>query len=697
MKKLLIFIIIITASQVHAQINLNDYPGLMSEGEMPQSFRDGFTSDKKSEDDTFMKTLFQSGKVVYGTSLNRYLDTILGNLLVNNAQLRDEISLFVVKSPNVNAYATTRGYIFVNTGLLAQATNEAEIAFILAHEIVHIADKHEMKLEKNGDFNHYLNYHNRSRENENDADRYALQRYYASSKYSYKAMEGVFDVLQYGYLPFDNLPFKRSMVETGFYTFPDKYYLENVKPIRSREDYIDTLSTHPNILKRRTAAKNICDTKNDEGRLAFVQSKDLFDQIQSIARLECIHQYLIRHDYGNAYYNAYVLAQTSMPENSYLQNAMAIAVYGLSKHKQGGSLREVLPRPSDIEGEKQQIYHFFGELSRQELNVLAIRLLWQAYKKSSGNEHLLAMCADAIKDMLGKNKLNLNDFSDYPANAEITEEGGSAIDTTTQNASQSKYDRIKSTSITKVKPSEKFKTVNYMLVDLKQDEGFVALVQQTKNDMEDESIINLVQSASNKGIGNNGILFLEPFYQFVKDYNVVAKKSAAGKKEIANVIKKGTRKLDMNATIIEKKQLVTFTTDQYNQYSKIMDWLQDVYNISENMVFYRNNEMKQIASDLNCKYISLVSITMTNGRYLSYDKFQDLAFSIICPVVAPAYITKFFFPRRESQISVNVIEIETGKVFFAQRNNINATASQAGLVNAYLYDCLYQIKKGGNK
>ncbi len=77
-----------------------------------------------------MIPLFQSGKVVYGTSLNRYLDAILDNLLVNDAQLRSQISLFVVKSPNVNAYATTQGYIFVNTGLLAQATNEAEIAFM---------------------------------------------------------------------------------------------------------------------------------------------------------------------------------------------------------------------------------------------------------------------------------------------------------------------------------------------------------------------------------------------------------------------------------------------------------------------------------------------------------------------------------------------------------------------------------------
>ncbi|MDR2406780.1 MAG: M48 family metallopeptidase [Bacteroidales bacterium] len=697
MRNLLSCIIILTSIIItQAQTNLNSYSGLLSEGTIPDVFHNTFTLSDKDEDVLLLKNLFQSGQVLYGTALNQYLDNIMDNLLANDPQLRKQITVFVVRSSGVNASATRQGYIFVNVGLLAQATNEAEIAFILAHEIVHIADKHDaIKLEKNKNLNYYLSYHNRSREQENEADRYALQRYFASSNYSYKAIDGAFDILQYGYLPFDNLPFKRSFVETDFYTFDDKYYLENIKPVRSREDYIDTLSTHPNILKRRTAAKNIYETKNDEGRLTFVQSQELFNQMQTLARFECIHQYLINHNYGQAYYNAYVLAQT-MPENTYLQNAMAIAIYGLSKHKQQGSLREILPRHANIEGEIQQIHFFFGEISRPELNVLAIRSLWKAYKNDPNNKLLLSMCENAIKDMTGKNKLNLNDFSDYPAGTEIIEETVATVDTVS-NAAQNKYDRIKKAPITKVKPSERFKTVNYMLVDIKNDEDFVRLVQETKDKMEDENVMNIIRSENKEGIGNNGMLLLEPYYQFVRDYETVHGKTTTGRKKLTKAVKTSVKKLNINGTFIEKDQFATYTTTQYNQYCRIMDWLDDVYSIENDMIFYQNEEIRQVATELDCKYITLTGVTISSGKFLSFNKFQDLTFSILCPIVAPAYLSKFFLARRKSKITFMVIEIETGKVFFSRQNTIGNATSQTALVNAYIYNYLYQVKKGEKK
>ncbi|MDR0602877.1 MAG: M48 family metallopeptidase [Bacteroidales bacterium] len=697
MRNLLSCIILLTSIIIsQAQPDLNNYSGLLSAGTIPDAFHNTFTLSDKDEDASLLKNLFQSGHILYGAALNQYLDNILANLLANDPQLRNQITVFVVRSSRVNAYATRQGYIFVNVGLLAQATNEAEIAFILAHEIVHIADKHDaVKLEKNKDLNYYLSHHNRSREQENDADRYALQRYFASSNYSYKAIDGAFDILQYAYLPFDNLPFKRSFVETDFYTFDDKYYLENIKPVRSREDYIDTLSTHPNILKRRTAARNIYETKNDEGRLTFVQSQELFDQMQTLARFECIHQYLIHHDYGQAYYNACVLAQT-MPENTYLQNAMAIAIYGLSKHKQQGSLREILPRHANIEGESQQIHFFFGEITRPELNVLAIRSLWKAYKKDPSNKLLLSMCEDAIKDMIEKNKLNLNDFSDYPAGTEIIEETV-AITDTVSNTAQNKYDRIKKTPVTKVKPSERFKTVNYMLVDIKNDEDFVRLVQETKDKIEDENVMNLIRSGNKEGIGNNGMLLLEPYYQFVRDDEIVHRKTTIGRKQLSKTMKTSVKRLNINGDFLEKDQFATYTTTQYNQYCRIRDWLNDVYSIENDMIFYQNEAIKQVATELDCKYLSITSVIISPGRFLSFNKFQDLTFSIFCPIVAPVYLPKFFLARRKSKITFTVIEIETGKVFFSRQNTISSATSQTSLVNAYIYDYLYQVKKGEKK
>ena len=65
---------------------------------------------------------------------------------------------------------TENGIILINMGLLAQLSNESELAFIMAHEIVHYVEHHiyqlntyEEALNQKDYKNYYLQYHNRSR------------------------------------------------------------------------------------------------------------------------------------------------------------------------------------------------------------------------------------------------------------------------------------------------------------------------------------------------------------------------------------------------------------------------------------------------------------------------------------------------------------------------------------------------------
>ncbi|MEO1590527.1 MAG: M48 family metalloprotease, partial [Cyanobacteria bacterium J06632_22] len=51
----------------------------------------------------------------------------------------------VVDDDSVNAFATMGGYVYVTTGLLAEADNEAEVAGVIGHEIGHIAYKHSLE------------------------------------------------------------------------------------------------------------------------------------------------------------------------------------------------------------------------------------------------------------------------------------------------------------------------------------------------------------------------------------------------------------------------------------------------------------------------------------------------------------------------------------------------------------------------
>lgn len=51
----------------------------------------------------------------------------------------------ILDTDAVNAYAAPGGRIFVTAGLLDKLSNEAQLAGVLAHEIVHVADKHAIK------------------------------------------------------------------------------------------------------------------------------------------------------------------------------------------------------------------------------------------------------------------------------------------------------------------------------------------------------------------------------------------------------------------------------------------------------------------------------------------------------------------------------------------------------------------------
>lgn len=48
----------------------------------------------------------------------------------------------VVEDKSVNAFATTGGYVYVTTGLLNAADNEAQLASVIGHEMAHIESRH---------------------------------------------------------------------------------------------------------------------------------------------------------------------------------------------------------------------------------------------------------------------------------------------------------------------------------------------------------------------------------------------------------------------------------------------------------------------------------------------------------------------------------------------------------------------------
>jgi beta-barrel assembly-enhancing protease len=75
-------------------------------------------------------------------ALNRYVTGIGQRLVPFNRRSRLPYNFFVVQDKAINAFATMGGYVYVTTGLLRAADNEAQVASVIGHEMGHIERKH---------------------------------------------------------------------------------------------------------------------------------------------------------------------------------------------------------------------------------------------------------------------------------------------------------------------------------------------------------------------------------------------------------------------------------------------------------------------------------------------------------------------------------------------------------------------------
>ncbi|MBN4005505.1 M48 family metalloprotease [Nostoc sp. LPT] len=77
--------------------------------------------------------------------VNRYVEQVGRRLAANSDRPDLPYTFQIVEDNSINAFATLGGYVYVHTGLLKTADNEAELASVLAHEIGHIGGKHVVK------------------------------------------------------------------------------------------------------------------------------------------------------------------------------------------------------------------------------------------------------------------------------------------------------------------------------------------------------------------------------------------------------------------------------------------------------------------------------------------------------------------------------------------------------------------------
>ncbi|MDB9324850.1 M48 family metalloprotease [Nodularia spumigena CS-590/02] len=91
-----------------------------------------------------MNQQLQSGDIRFSrnSQINRYVEQIGQRLVANSSRPNLPFTFQVVEDDAINAFATLGGFVYIHTGLIKAAENEAELASVIGHEIGHITGRH---------------------------------------------------------------------------------------------------------------------------------------------------------------------------------------------------------------------------------------------------------------------------------------------------------------------------------------------------------------------------------------------------------------------------------------------------------------------------------------------------------------------------------------------------------------------------
>ena len=615
---------IITSYSAFSQKDLNNYQTLLSKGEMPLDFK-ASVADKVAQDllrtdlkfpskteaqtywtevHTELNDALYSGEVIYGDEISTYVRDVAANLLKNDHKLFKKLRFYTIKSNEVNAFSTAPGIIFVTTGLISQLSSEAQLAFILSHEIAHY--------EKNHSYNEYVNLKKAgkikrrdqilklsqfSKEQEFEADEAAIKRYYDLG-YSKEDLLGTFDILMYSYLPFDEIVFPNDYFNTDQFYIPLSRINKEIKEITAREDYNDNYHTHPNIKKRKEAIQLSLEKYSQWGKIHFLLDEKTFSEAVKICRFEDVRTNLIQGTSFNALYSIFLLERLH-PNNPFLEHMKAAA--WLSILQTGHIIHERFDNPK-IEGESSKLSKFLKQAKRIELATIGLRISYDLKKKYPGDTFFETTYNNYLKELSSTSYFELSKFQKLNYHQAASE----ALVKKTDPVSPSVKDSVKTEGDKYSRIREKRETVQatvvfdsteyaiYGLSDIVRDSVFVSTFKslRAKNDSikaAEKDFFKLSpkeQELAKREIAKKQatavpafkeVLLVEPVALIFSDKSVPDWEKQKGQTAFFNFILNTCKKNGFNPVLMQVDSISKLGTEALNEYVTYLSYFEQVW------------------------------------------------------------------------------------------------------------------------
>lgn len=603
-----------------------NYQAVSSKGEMPSVFSQALVDESGIDYDYYsevsdeklmeylqynhygLRSIMGSGKILYGDPMSEFVNKVASKLMQGQPDKYQHLQFFLLKTNYTNALCMEPGVIFITTGLLAQLENEAQLAYILAHEISHYIEKHFQRsyVEAGEDIHRsnisYEDLTHISKEHEFEADKGGVKIYHEAG-YNFEDIVNVFSVLMYSYLPFDEVEIDSTFFGNETVYIPSSLFPEKANPILSFEEYDDRKSTHPNI-KRRTEA-----IISEIDKLAgWKQNKHFFDEseflfVRDIARFEFVRNDFLENNFIEALYGIYLL-EKKYPNNEFLMNIKASTWIQMSDYYLNNRKTNVVRGEKNKEGNISRLYGFFSNLDSRDMGLLTVRMIEDIYNTNPSSPLYKEMREFAIHQLnkaRGLDVKTLERLSFYEAlvlNVEENMEKSDTLEVEDAEGELSKYDKIRNLQ----RQQSSSKTVRelvdenfayFLLSDLlegEKREEFLEIYNRKEEVVEETpSRSKRKKSKKEKFKAEGNVIFIGAFFQVTSGGQLDVGKSIEFEKLANEAIEE-----QMPKGRFDDFRLISgeMTTKEYNEYCQLVDYFNFVGEIrSEDMVrFYVDKE-----------------------------------------------------------------------------------------------------------
>lgn len=216
------------------------------------------------------KEIANTYRIYSNQTVQQYVDSI-GQILARATGRTDiNFKFIVLDSPEINAFTTSEGSIYITTGMLKYLNSESELTAVLSHEIAHVVSNHIIK-QAAVDYgvNRIFNYISKKFQFNPNTYLPQLTQEIITQKFS-QSEEAQADTV--GTL----IMYRAGYDPTGMDTM-----LENLKKLENSNIFSSFLSSHPLAQARIDNVNNYISSSN-LNKQGLITDRPIFHQIQSM-------------------------------------------------------------------------------------------------------------------------------------------------------------------------------------------------------------------------------------------------------------------------------------------------------------------------------------------------------------------------------------------------------------------------------